>query len=227
MANRYLPINVSIKTYRCLIVGGGKVALRKIETLMDYDVDMTVVAPEPLERVAYYAQKGFIKLETRAYESPEAANYGMVISASDDESVNRQVYDDCSDHNVLVNVVDNPPLCTFIFPAVLKRDSMTVAISTDGKAPFLAAHLRLILENVFPDHWNRIIRLAGDFRKKVQARWSDNTKERFASLARFLEADWKELIKEKSDVELQEKLDELLEPVADEDDAEEVEEDQG
>ena len=136
----------------------------------------------------------------------------MVISASNDEKANKQVYEDCQKAGVLVNVVDNPGLCTFIFPALLKRDALTLAISTDGKAPFLAAHLRLIMENIFPDHWKKVVKLAADFRKKVQERWGDNTKERFASLARFLEADWKELIKVKNDDELQAELDLLLEP---------------
>ncbi|MCP4569378.1 MAG: bifunctional precorrin-2 dehydrogenase/sirohydrochlorin ferrochelatase [FCB group bacterium] len=225
MANKYLPINIAAKKFRTLVVGGGAVALRKVETLIDYESDLTVVAPEPGDKISYHASKGRIKLETRKYNTPEAAEYGLVISASNDEAVNRQVYEDCQKAGVLVNVVDNPKLCTFIFPAVLKRDALTLSISTDGKAPFLAAHLRIIMENLFPGHWKKIVKLAADFRKKVQARHGDDPKERFASLDRFLEANWKELIKVKNDDELQAELDLLLEPV--EEPEEEIEEDAG
>ncbi|MEE9442319.1 MAG: bifunctional precorrin-2 dehydrogenase/sirohydrochlorin ferrochelatase [candidate division Zixibacteria bacterium] len=213
MANKYFPINITLKSRNFLVVGGGKVALRKIELLMDFEADITVVAPEPLDKIEYYASRGKLKLHKRVYESQEASNYGMVVAASDDEAVNRGVYDDCREGKALVNVVDNPPLCDFIFPAMVKRDALTVAVSTDGKAPFLAAHLRLIMENIFPNHWSRIMQLAVSFRKKVQSRWGDNTKERFASLDRFLSADWKTMIKNKNDAELENELDILLESV--------------
>ncbi len=213
MPNRYLPINVSMKTHPILVVGGGNVALRKIENLMDFETDITVVAPDVLDRIEYYASKNMLKLERRPYQSPEAAKYGLVVSASDDEALNRQVYNDCADANVLVNVVDNPPLCTFIFPAMLKRDALSVAVSTDGKAPFLAAHLRLILENVFPDHWKKIVDLAGMYRKRVQEKFpgDEHIKPRFAALDRFLQADWKTLIKGKNDEQLWAELDRLIE----------------
>lgn len=213
---RYLPINISVKSHPGLVVGGGKVALRKIEILLDFGFDLAVVAPEPLDRIAYYASKGKIKLDKRPYRSGDVAGYKLVVAASDDQAVNRGVYDDCRRAGILANVVDNPALCDFIFPAMVKRDALTVAVSTDGQAPFLAAHLRLILENIFPDHWKRIVRLAADFRKKVSARWGDNIKERFASLDRFLSADWKSLVKNKNDAELQAELDRLLEPQPDE-----------
>ncbi|MEZ5358073.1 MAG: bifunctional precorrin-2 dehydrogenase/sirohydrochlorin ferrochelatase [Candidatus Zixiibacteriota bacterium] len=221
MANKYLPVNISIAAHKCLVVGGGKVALRKIETLIEFGADITVISPECADKIEYYQSRGELKLEKRAYKSPEAADFGIVISATDDEAVNKVVFEDCKKAGNLVNVVDNPPLCNFIFPAYLKRDAMTIAISTDGTAPFLAAHLRVIMENIFPDHWKRIVSLAGSFRKKVLDRWGDNAKERFASLDRFLSADWKSLIKNKNDEQLDEQLEALLEPQPDEEPAEE------
>lgn len=212
MPNKYLPININTRHFKILMVGGGKVALRKIETLIDFEADITVIAPEPIDKVEYFASKNRIKLEKRAYASPESKQYDLVISASDREDINRQVYDDCQSNGTLVNVVDNPALCTFIFPAMMKRESLSIAVSTDGKAPFLAAHLRLIMENLFPEHWNKIARLAGNFRQMVQDRWKDNLKERLASFDRFLEADWKSLIKIKNETQLQEELNSMLEP---------------
>ncbi|UCG52896.1 MAG: bifunctional precorrin-2 dehydrogenase/sirohydrochlorin ferrochelatase [Candidatus Latescibacterota bacterium] len=211
MTNKYMPISVSLSDRPCLVVGGGAVALRKVETLLDYDADITVVAPEVHEKLEYHAERKRLSLERREYRSPEAAEYGLVISASDDTALNRQVYEDAKKGDALVNVVDDPPHCDFIFPAVLRRDCLTAAISTDGKAPFVAGHLRMVLENIFPTHWNRLMSLAANFRKRVRARWAGDMEKMNACYAEFLEADWKLLLKEKSDDGIEEELSRMLE----------------
>lgn len=210
MANKYLPISISLKARPCLVVGGGSVALRKIETLLEYDSQITVVAPEPLEKIEYYAGKEKLKLERRAYQSPEAQQYGIVISASDDNGVNEIVYKDCKAAGIPVNVVDNSAMCDVIFPAVIKRDCLTVAVSTDGKAPFLSGHLRLILEGVFPERWSKLAKMAARFRAKVQKQFKDQPDRKAAALERFLNADWQTLLKEKSGQQLEQELEKLL-----------------
>ena len=159
MPHKFMPISVSLKDRPCLVVGGGLVALRKVESLLDYDTAVTVVAPEAHEKLEYHAKRGRITLERREYQSPEAARYGLVISATDDAALNGRVHEDAKGAGALVNVVDDPPHCDFIFPAVIRRDCLTAAISTDGKAPFMSGHLRLVLENIFPQHWGRLTRL--------------------------------------------------------------------
>ncbi len=213
MANKYLPISISLKARPCLVVGGGSVALRKIETLLEYDSRITVVAPEPVDKIEYYAGKEKLKLERRAYRSPEAQQYGIVISASDDNDVNEAVYKDCKAAGIPVNVVDNPAMCDVIFPAVIKRDCLTVAVSTDGKAPFLSGHLRLILEGVFPERWSKLAKLAARFRAKVQKQFKDQPERKAAALERFLNADWQTLLKEKSGQQLEQELEKLLKGV--------------
>jgi siroheme synthase-like protein len=211
MTNKYMPISVSLKERQCLVVGGGAVALRKIETLLDYDAEITVVAPEVNEKIEYHAERKRLSLEKREYRSPEAAEYGLVISASDDSTVNHQVYEDAKKGDALVNVADDPPHCEFIFPAVLRRNCLTAAISTDGKAPFVAGHLRMVLENIFPTHWNHLMGLAATFRKRVRTRWAGDMEKINACYAEFLEADWKVLLKEKNDEEIEEELSKMLE----------------
>jgi len=211
MANKYLPINLSMKERPCLVVGGGQIALRKIESLLDYDSRLTVVAPEINKRIEFYAEKGKLTIEKREYKSPEASSYGLVISASDNNDINEQVSKDCRAAGVPVNVVDNPPLCDVIFPAILKRDCLTVAVSTDGKAPYMASFLRMILEDVFPKRWNRIASMAASFRKMVQKRWPDDASKRADCFNRFLQSDWKTLIEEKNNAELEVVLVSLLE----------------
>ena len=206
-----MPISVSLKDRPCLVVGGGLVALRKVETLLDYETSITVVAPHAHEKLEYHATRGRIALEKREYRSPEAASYGLVVSATDDAALNRQVHEDAKAAGVLVNVVDDPPHCDFIFPAVLRRDCLTAAISTDGKAPFVSGHLRLVLDNIFPTHWERLMRLAAHFRKKVRARWADDPEKRNACYTEFLEAEWRSILKELNDDQIEEELNRMLE----------------
>jgi siroheme synthase-like protein len=205
-----MPIGVSLKERPCMVVGGGLVALRKVESLLEYDTAITVVAPEAHEKLEYHAKRGQIALERREYQSPEASRYGLVISATDDAALNQRVYEDASEAGALVNVVDDPPHCDFIFPAVLRRDCLTAAISTDGKAPFVSGHLRLVLDNVFPEHWGRLMRLAASFRNRVRERWADDPGKKNACYAEFLEADWKSLLKESSDDQIEEELTRML-----------------
>lgn len=206
-----MPIALSLTGRPCLVVGGGTVALRKLETLFHYECDITVIAPEPLDRIEYFASKKAIKLEKREYCPGEAESYRIVISASDNKNVNKQVYEDCKAANVPVNVVDNPSLCDFIFPAVVKRDCLTISIASDGQAPFLARHLRLILESIFPERWGKLAKLAASFRKRALARWKNDPEKRAASFARFLEADWKSILAEANDKQLEQLLDSFLE----------------
>jgi siroheme synthase-like protein len=205
-----MPINVSVMNRPCLVVGGGTVALRKVEALLDYDTAITVVAPEVHEKLAYHAEKGRIALEKREYRSGEAAAFGLVVSASDNSELNRKVYDDARGAGALVNVVDDPPHCDFTFPAVVRRGSLTAAISTDGKAPFLSGHLRLVLENIFPEHWTRIMKLAASYRQRVQERWADAPDKKNACYAEFLEADWKTMLKEMNDDQVETELERML-----------------
>jgi len=212
MSYSYMPVSISMQNRKCLVVGGGRVALRKVDTLLNYEAEITVIAPELDKKIEYYAEKGMLKAEKRPYKPPEAALFGLVISASDDNDINKQVHDDCRGAGVPVNVVDNPPLCDFIFPAVVRRGCISVAVSSDGKAPFLSGHLRFILENMFEERrWNKISAYAAQFRKKVQKRWPDDSDKKTTCYGRFLDTDWKDIIMEKNAEEIEQMMDEMIE----------------
>lgn len=210
MAHKYMPISVSLAERPCLVVGGGPVALRKVEGLLEYDTAITVVAPEVHDKLEYHAERGRITLEKREYRSPEAAAYGLVVAATDDAELNGRVHEDARGAGALVNVVDDPKHCGFIFPAVLRRDCLTAALSTDGKAPFVSGHLRLVLDNIFPKHWTRLMKLAASFRKKVRSQWADDAQRKNACYSEFLEADWKSMLKELNDEQIEEELTRML-----------------
>jgi siroheme synthase-like protein len=211
MTYKYLPVSLSLEGKRCLVVGGGNVALRKIETLLEYNAALTVVAIEPVEKLNYYAEKGKLKLEKREYQSPEASRYDIVIAASDSLESNQVVARDCREAHVPINAVDNPDLCDFIFPAILRRDCLTVAVSTDGKAPFLSGHLRLILDSVFPERWAKIAHYAAQFRNMVFSRWKDNRTMKLKAYGRFLDADWKQMTNDLDDSQIEIALEKMLE----------------
>ena len=207
MPNKYMPIGISLKDRRTLVVGGGKVALRKVNNLLDYDCQITIVAPEPVEKLEYYAERKRLDIEKRGYESGEAANFHLVIAASDDEQLNRSVYDDAHQAGVLVNAVDDPEFCDFIFPAVTKRGSLTISVSTDGEAPYLSAYLRSVLDNIFPERWLKIASWASKFRIMVRQDGPADSEGRLKCFHNFISADWKKLLKEKrQDQEIEDEL---------------------
>ena len=205
-----MPINVNLKNASVLVVGGGTIALRKVENLLDYDCEVTVIAPKVVDKIEYYSDAKRIKLENREYISGEAAKYRIVISATDDSAINEMVRKDCDDAGILVNVVDNPPLCTFTVPAVIRRGPLSITVSTDGKAPFLAGGLRVILNEFFGSHWEKIADAAAMFRRKVRAKYQDDPEQQGRCFERFLGQDWKEILKNKSQEEIEKELDQLL-----------------
>jgi siroheme synthase-like protein len=211
MKHRYMPVSVAMQGRRTLVVGGGAVALRKVENLLDYDADISVVAVKPHEKLKYHAEHGRIRLEERAYRPPEAGDYGLVFAATDDGEVNQRVYEDATDRGVLVNTADDPPRCAFIVPAVLRRDCLSVAVTTEGQAPFMAGHLRLVLDEVFPEHWERLMKLAARFRGRVRERWPEDDGEKSRCFAEFLEADWRNLMAEMDDNGIEKELSRIIE----------------
>jgi siroheme synthase-like protein len=210
MANSYLPVSINVSGRPCLVVGGGNVALRKVETLLDFGAAITVISPDPDDKLIYFGNKKLLELKIREYQSPEAVDYRIVISASDNKEINKQVSVDCRENGTLLNVVDNPQLCSFIFPAVLKRDAMTVAVSTSGEAPFLAGRIKLILSEIFPERWSRIVKLAGTFRRKVRERHPENPDTRGDYYNKFLDLEWKEMLSKMTDEEVNAELERIL-----------------
>jgi precorrin-2 dehydrogenase / sirohydrochlorin ferrochelatase len=121
-----------------LVVGGGRVGLDKVFGLLECGADVTVVAPEMLPELAALP----VQLGRRRYRSSDLAGRYLVVAATSDTALNRRVFADAEDRRLLCNVVDVPELCSFILPAVHRRDPITVAVSTGGASPALAQRLR-------------------------------------------------------------------------------------
>lgn len=152
----------------CLVVGGGGIALRKVENLLVEGASVTVVAASVSDPIAELAAQGRIHLECRAYRPGEAAGYALVFAATDDRDVNRQVFADGDANRVWVNIADDPDLCSFHLPARVQRGSLQIAIASSGAAPFATRRLRQLLERQLGAEWAEWLAAAARFRETVR-----------------------------------------------------------
>lgn len=150
---RYYPAYLNLTGKRCVVIGAGVVAERKVTQLLASDADVTLVSPTATEVIAKLIASGKIQWHSRAYQLGDLAGATLAIAATDDESVNREVHAEAQRENTLLNVVDVTPLCGFIAPAIIERGPVTVAISTSGSSPALARKLRELMNgNQNPEH---------------------------------------------------------------------------
>jgi siroheme synthase-like protein len=147
---RYYPVYLDVQGRHCVVVGAGVIAERKVEQLLSSDAKVTFVSPEATDAIRGWTTEGRVTWVKRAYQPGDLAGTFLAIAATDDESVNRQVHAEAEAERVLLNVVDVPPLCSFIAPAVVERGKVTVAISTAGSSPALARRLREMMEGSRP-----------------------------------------------------------------------------
>lgn len=189
------PIALNLENQACLVVGGGTVALRKIEALLDCGALVTVMAPEVMPIIQKLADEDRIHLEKREYSSAQMRKFMLAIAATDDAEVNERVSRDANQENILVNVVDQPSLCNFAVPATVRRGQLIIAISTGGKSPALAKRLKKQLEAQFGPEYGELVDLMGEMREEVKKRYA-NQKDREAVLNRMLDLDLLEDIRE-------------------------------
>lgn len=183
----YLPIYLELKGASVLLVGGGNVGTRKARLLLAAGADLTVVAPQISEELAgLLEQAGGTWLQTE-YDIDNHAEDGLVhlfghlalvVSATPSRSVNEHISNDAKAHGIPVNVVDSPDLCTFIFPSIVDRSPLLIAISSSGRSPVLARLLRRKIEALIPAAYGRLADFAGNMRSVVKERIPEQTPRR-------------------------------------------------
>ena len=159
----YFPLFVDLRDRRCVVVGGGRLALRKAELIAKAGARITVVAPKIGERLADIANETIF----RDFTAADVNDAALVIGATDDPSVNRAVSEAARKQNVPVNVVDDAELSNVIFPSIVDRSPLVIAISSGGASPVLLRQLRTRLEAMIPSSYGRLAEFAGRFRKRV------------------------------------------------------------
>ena len=154
---------------RCVVVGGGDVGLEKVEGLLACDADVTLIAPDAIAPLRELADEGSFAWKRRPYATGDLEATFMVVAATSDTDVNIRVFEDAERRAMLVNVVDVPPLCNFILPAIVRQGPLAIAISTAGASPALAKRLKREIGAVYGEPYARLAIILNDARGWAKA----------------------------------------------------------
>jgi precorrin-2 dehydrogenase/sirohydrochlorin ferrochelatase len=164
----YYPVSLDIKDKRCVVVGGGQVALRKVGVLLACGADVEVISAEPGPELAALEESGQIAVLHRHYRPGDLRKAFIAIAATDSSDINWQVVKEARQEAVLVNVVDDPENSDFIVPSCVRRGSIAIAVSTDGRSPALARKIRTRLEKEFGEEYASLVNLVSEVRVEVK-----------------------------------------------------------
>jgi uroporphyrin-III C-methyltransferase/precorrin-2 dehydrogenase/sirohydrochlorin ferrochelatase len=168
----YLPIFFKISQKQCLVVGGGDIALRKINLLLKAGATIECIAPIFCQALIDRSANEALTLTKKTFSATDIQNQSLLISATDDKELNAKVSRLAHDANIPVNVVDAPELSSFIMPSIVDRSPLLIAISSGGKAPVLARIIRAKLETIVPSAYGRLAEIAGEYRQRVKDKFS-------------------------------------------------------
>jgi len=161
------PVFLKLSGRRVVVIGGGDVASRKVRALLATGAKIIVIAEQLCQDLTEACRGTDTKLIESSYSKNHLAEATLVVTATDNNQINKQVYSDCRDLGILCNVVDVPELCDFFVPAVVKRGNLQIAISTDGCCPAYAAHLRRKLEKDFTEKHGEFMVELENARQKI------------------------------------------------------------
>ncbi|MEE9354820.1 MAG: siroheme synthase CysG [Methylococcaceae bacterium] len=174
----YFPAFIELKNRACLVIGAGDVALRKIKLLIKVHAKITVIAPEAISAIQDLREQGVLTFKKRDVSPSDVDGFFLVICATDQFEVNHTMAEAAQKQEILVNVVDYTPLCSFIVPAIIDRSPVIIAISSGGASPVLARILRTKIESLVPAAFGKLAVLADKFRNKVKKLITDPTQRR-------------------------------------------------
>lgn len=164
---KYYPVCLDIDHKECLVVGGGSVGTRKVKTLLECGARVTLVSLEVTKQIQDLSETGRIVLKRRAYQSSDMEGMFLVIGATDVKDLNQRIHADATRLNTLCNIADKPDICNFILPSILRQGDLLLSISTSGKSPAMAKHIRKELEKEFGPEYSVFLQLMGAIRKKL------------------------------------------------------------
>ena len=173
---------LKLKGRRCLVVGGGEVGLEKVDGLLACDGDVTLIAPDAVPELVAYAEEGSIKWERRSFEDSDLDGAFLAIAATSDTEVNISVSEGAERRAMLINVVDVPPLCNFILPAIVRSGPLAIAISTAGASPALAKRMKREIAETYGEPYARLAVILNDHRG-----WAKGTLPTYQDRKEFFE----------------------------------------
>jgi len=203
------PIYLHVAGKNCLIIGGGPVAERKAASLLEYGANIKIVSPGAEKRIADWAEQNRLQWIARAFDRHDLENVFMVFIATDDNSLNKEIADLCRQKGILVNAVDDPPNCDFFVPSVLRRDSLAIAISTEGRSPLFAARLRRRLETIITEEYGQFVDILGQIREELRHSSLDIT-QRKQVLEQIVDSDLLDLLLDGRHKEAEERINQCM-----------------
>jgi uroporphyrin-III C-methyltransferase/precorrin-2 dehydrogenase/sirohydrochlorin ferrochelatase len=168
----HLPIFINIRKKPCVVIGGGDIALRKINLLLKAQAKVDCLSPSFSRDIKNLSKDGHITLINKSFDQTDIKDYSIIIAATDDSSVNSSISAIAQVKKIPVNVVDSPELSSFIMPSIVDRSPLIIAVSSSGKAPVLSRIIRAKLETVIPSAYGILADIAGEYRQKVKDRFS-------------------------------------------------------
>ena len=164
----YFPVFLDVRRKKCVVIGGGQIAFRKIRTLLDCGASVTVISPVFHPDLSELPNKKSIQVIRRSYKSGDLKGAFIVIAATGTKETNRKVAKEAGRVGALVNVVDDPEPSDFIVPSLLRRGDLAIAISTGGMSPALARKIRTRLEDSFGEEYALLVSLVEEVRSTLR-----------------------------------------------------------
>jgi len=194
---KYYPVYIDVSKRKCVVAGGGDVAERKVERLLECGARVVVIGNELTPNLEAMKNEEKISHIPDNYKNDYIEGALLVIGATDRDEINERIYRDSKERGILVNIVDDPAKCDFIVPSVFQQGDLSIAISTGGKSPALARNLREELEQRYGREYRILLNIMGDIREKIISRGepSDENRKLFESV---LNSDILQHIREKN-----------------------------
>jgi len=164
----YYPILLNLSGRKCIVIGGGTIAERKVSSLLDSGGSVSVIAPFITDHLRGLSQENKITFINREYEKGDLKGAFLVIAATDSSQVNKSVYEETRELGIMADIVDEPQLCDFIVPSCIRRGPLIITVSTSGKSPCLSKKIRKDLESIYSEAYGTFTSMLGNMRERVQ-----------------------------------------------------------
>lgn len=175
---KYYPVFFDLREKVCLVIGGGAVAERKVQRLLECGASVRIITESLSGKLEKLKEEGKIQLLAACYSDSWLNDAFLVICATDDRALNRRVMQDCQIRRIPVNVVDDPELCDFILPSIAEQGDLIIAVSTGGKSPALAKRLRMELERRYGPEYRELLNIMGELRTRIVAKGGSSSENR-------------------------------------------------
>lgn len=193
----YFPILIDLTKFKSLVIGGGKIATRKVNNLLEFNTLVTVISPEITDDLKQLIINDNINWVERKYKQGDIIGYDLVFCSTANAEVDEMVYQECKERKVLLNVADVPQLCNFIMPSTIKRGYLTISVASQGRAPFFVRETGKKLSEQFSEITADVVELAAMLRDKMFEYNIYQTVNREKAIYEFGKIDWEYIITNK------------------------------